>query len=1339
MRIAEFHVEGFGRLTNVSMTDIPPGLSIVLGENEAGKTTLLAFLRSILFGLPARNKKEFYPPLNGGRKGGRIVLRNAHSERIIVERFEGKGTGPLTVTLPDGSQGGEAEFRQLIGSATDDLYRNVFAFSLSELQSYESLKTEKVRDAIYSAGIGIGQKTITQIIQELTKQAGELFVPGGSKPAMNNLLSRIEDHGRQIKEHEKDQDEYERIQRDLVACEAGLKRIGLGLEESRRRSDRVRLLQQAREDWLTLGECREQLPTLPLIDSFPVDGVQRFEELVTERRGFRDQCDQTTSQIESDQTSLSAIDIDQVLLHAAREIRRLDRGLELHEKSRQQLLSLTTERELAEQKLSDVLGDLGDEWDEQKLTAFDLSVPVREEVEQCRRTCGEVNDSVRERKLEWEHTCKAQAEDSRIESDARSKLKALGQPPAELDATGIRKLQLGWERYASACDDRPRVTQDCETQTGHLNDTLRKLGPHWNEARLRDFDTSLAVQEQMLTHQKVLSDLRSEVQEAARRVQESRQAGDDAQSDLEKAVAVLLAMPACEVHNSAQLADGQRACRTLRSQLNQIQQRQADLTHLDERLQDCDSQILRLEQESQREAFGLPAWVLPLVLGVGVAALLGLGWGREDWVTGSIVFGLFVIVALALALAGRAFSARAERQQADRAQAISELQQRRQQLDHAARSLRAEVADSESALREQAQAAGFESVPDGHTLDDAADRVERQLAIVQQRRPVEQKRDDAHAALTKTQAALVRARATETETTKLLNAAQEQWRQWLARAELPDSLTPEGGITILGRLDAAREQLKAIDRERDRLRLMDEAMREYESQLKDIAVASELQADLPQDSREAVPFLVARLETHEKNAQAVEGAARILADAVKKTEQAQSKTEKAEQLYKAALDLERTCQQQWSELRQRLGLRQSLAIERAPQMLQVIERARDQFVQVHALREREKTLREVIDGYANEVRSACKTMERAKPANAEVSKAVSNLANELDAAEQDHRRAETLRGNLDQLEARAELLKRQIGQRQEEINALLNAAATEDEESFRLIAADYATRQALDQQIRQLELRLLQLAGSANAVQALKDELAQVTPDQFHAEQTTLEETVKTKEQQQTDAADERGRLKEQLDRLERSDELSRLRIEQQADRAEFATLAEEWSVLKIATHLIDRAREKYERERRPGVLKEAERYFSQITNGRYSEIRAPAGGDKVLVLTPDGSTKEIGQLSRGTAEQLYLSLRFGFVQSFVGRSEPLPLVFDDILVNFDAGRARATVEAILELSRSLQILLFTCHRSTVELLKSVDQNIPVYALRDGRFATAESGQGILSPGETTHSGPSVP
>ena len=131
---------------------------------------------------------------NSRRKGGRIILLDEQSERTIVERFEGRGIGPLTVTFPNGSQGGEEEFRQLIGSATADLYRNGFAFSLSELQTMESLATEKVRDAIYSAGIGIGRRTITDVIQELRRQSGELFSPGGSKPAMNQALSKIEDY-----------------------------------------------------------------------------------------------------------------------------------------------------------------------------------------------------------------------------------------------------------------------------------------------------------------------------------------------------------------------------------------------------------------------------------------------------------------------------------------------------------------------------------------------------------------------------------------------------------------------------------------------------------------------------------------------------------------------------------------------------------------------------------------------------------------------------------------------------------------------------------------------------------------------------------------------------------------------------------------------------------------------------------------------------------------------------------------------------------------------------------------------------------------------------------------
>jgi uncharacterized protein YhaN len=171
MRFSAIHIDSFGEFTEFSFDEIPPGLSVVIGDNEAGKTTILNFIRSILFGFPKRNQKAYYPPRNAGRKRGRILLLDDKNQTTIVERVEGKGVGPLKVAFPDGSEGGETALKQLIGSATGDLYQNVFAFSLTELQSLEALQNEAVRDAIYSAGIGTGRLTIPQaLIRDLHRR-----------------------------------------------------------------------------------------------------------------------------------------------------------------------------------------------------------------------------------------------------------------------------------------------------------------------------------------------------------------------------------------------------------------------------------------------------------------------------------------------------------------------------------------------------------------------------------------------------------------------------------------------------------------------------------------------------------------------------------------------------------------------------------------------------------------------------------------------------------------------------------------------------------------------------------------------------------------------------------------------------------------------------------------------------------------------------------------------------------------------------------------------------------------------------------------------------------------
>jgi uncharacterized protein YhaN len=85
--------------------------------------------------------------------------------------------------------------------------------------------------------------------------------------------------------------------------------------------------------------------------------------------------------------------------------------------------------------------------------------------------------------------------------------------------------------------------------------------------------------------------------------------------------------------------------------------------------------------------------------------------------------------------------------------------------------------------------------------------------------------------------------------------------------------------------------------------------------------------------------------------------------------------------------------------------------------------------------------------------------------------------------------------------------------------------------------------------------------------------------------------------------------------------------------------------------------------------------------------------------------------LSRGTAEQLYLCLRLGLAATHAERTVSLPFVLDDVLVNFDPGRATAVGRAIGNLARSHQVLAFTCHPHIVDVFRQADLDCTVIEL----------------------------
>jgi len=68
----------------------------------------------------------------------------------------------------------------------------------------------------------------------------------------------------------------------------------------------------------------------------------------------------------------------------------------------------------------------------------------------------------------------------------------------------------------------------------------------------------------------------------------------------------------------------------------------------------------------------------------------------------------------------------------------------------------------------------------------------------------------------------------------------------------------------------------------------------------------------------------------------------------------------------------------------------------------------------------------------------------------------------------------------------------------------------------------------------------------------------------------------------------------------------------------------------------------------------------------------------------------------------LYFAMRLGLIQVYENELEPMPIIMDDILVNFDDDRGPAAIKGLLEFSNNRQVIVLTCHKNTLDIYKSL-------------------------------------
>ena len=300
-------------------------------------------------------------------------------------------------------------------------------------------------------------------------------------------------------------------------------------------------------------------------------------------------------------------------------------------------------------------------------------------------------------------------------------------------------------------------------------------------------------------------------------------------------------------------------------------------------------------------------------------------------------------------------------------------------------------------------------------------------------------------------------------------------------------------------------------------------------------------------------------------------------------------------------------------------------------------------------------------------------------------------------------RRETIRRRLRKLRHARSKGEEAIARLQQRRKQLLRQCGAESEEHLHRLATEAARVENMRHEHEHLERDLAATIGARASQAVLKEYLEGPAAAHLDASRDDLRARLGGIEKEIHQRIEKRGQLTAQMKSLADDRQLAA----RQLDLATLQQRVEEaigrWQVLAVTGQVLESIRASYETDRQPETLQEASGYFSQMTQGRYRRVWTPVGERILRVEDAQGHWLPVEVLSRGAREQLFLSLRLSLAAYFARRGAPLPLILDDVLVNFDGERAKAAAQVLRDFAvQGHQMLVFTCHEHIAKLFRSL-------------------------------------
>lgn len=387
MRLRRLDLLRFGRFTQRSI-ELPASdcdLHIIFGPNEAGKSTALAAIEDLLFGIPMQSPFNFLHDYKDLRIGA--LLEHGGDSLELRRRKGNKDTllGPDDLALP----GGEALLQPFLAGADRTFFERMFSLDHQRLEQggREILDArDEIGQMLFSAGAGIGG--IRERLRALEEEADGLW---GARKASRRRYSQVEDRLEQAERDLREQTltaaQWQERKTAYDAAETELARLQRDYEQHLAEERRLERIRRVYRDVRRMQELKTEIRAHGSVMPLPEGAAGELTE--AERALFEatTRIDTLSGQLRQAREGLDGLSGDPALLQRADDVQLLhERRIETR-RARADLPKRQAELDAAEAQLRVLAREIG--WANDGLEAVIAAIPPRARIGAVRDLLGE--------------------------------------------------------------------------------------------------------------------------------------------------------------------------------------------------------------------------------------------------------------------------------------------------------------------------------------------------------------------------------------------------------------------------------------------------------------------------------------------------------------------------------------------------------------------------------------------------------------------------------------------------------------------------------------------------------------------------------------------------------------------------------------------------------------------------------------------------------------------------------------------------------------------------------------------------------------------------------------